>query len=103
MQKIASHIKNPLKFGKASKLALQLIQAGSVKEGTSGQFYTVLEAAMQSLSTCNEPSVRADYHELFTAAQDVTEVRFNCFFASFYVLLQSSDFFFIKDYLTGCI
>ncbi|KAJ4785330.1 nucleolar/coiled-body phosphoprotein [Rhynchospora pubera] len=73
MQKIASHIKNPSKFGKASKLALQLIQVGSVKEGTSDQFYSLLGAAMHSLSTCNEPSVRADYHELFTAAQDVTE------------------------------
>jgi hypothetical protein len=76
MKKIASHIKNPSKFGKASKLALQLIQAGSIKNETSNQFYAVLEAAMQSLSTCNEPSVRADYHELFTAAQDVTEVFF---------------------------
>ncbi|KAJ3689103.1 hypothetical protein LUZ61_018267 [Rhynchospora tenuis] len=73
MQKITSHIKNPSKFGKASKLAVQLIQAGSVKEGTSDQFYSLLEAAMHSLSTCSEPSVRADYHELFTAAQDVTE------------------------------
>jgi hypothetical protein len=78
MKKIASHIKNPSKFGKASKLALQLIQAGSIKNETSNQFYAVLEAAMQSLSTCNEPSVRADYHELFTAAQDVTEVFFFC-------------------------
>ncbi|XP_078182776.1 nucleolar/coiled-body phosphoprotein [Carex rostrata] len=73
MQKIASHIKNPSKFSKASKLALQLIQAGSVKEGTSDQFYTLLEAAMHSLSICNEPSVRADYHELFTAAQEGAE------------------------------
>ncbi|KAF3319887.1 hypothetical protein FCM35_KLT21832 [Carex littledalei] len=76
MQKIASHIKNLSKFSKASKLALQLIQAGSVKVGTSDQFYTLLEAAMHSLSTCNEPSVRADYHELFTAAQEGA-VHFN--------------------------
>ncbi|TYI02776.1 hypothetical protein ES332_A11G290600v1 [Gossypium tomentosum] len=33
MQKIASHIKNPTKFSKASKLAIQLIQAGSVRGG----------------------------------------------------------------------
>lgn len=39
MQKIASHIKNPTKFGKASKLAIQLIQAGSVKAETSDYFF----------------------------------------------------------------
>jgi hypothetical protein len=38
---------------------------------------------MQSLSTCNDPSVCADYHELFTAFQDVTEVCLN-FFIFFY-------------------
>ncbi|PIN09259.1 hypothetical protein CDL12_18161 [Handroanthus impetiginosus] len=73
MQKIASHIKNPSKFSKASKLAVQLIQAGSVKETTSSYFFTVLEAAMSSLTTCNDPSLRADYHALFSAAQDVAE------------------------------
>ncbi|OIT40073.1 PREDICTED: uncharacterized protein LOC109237270 isoform X1 [Nicotiana attenuata] len=73
MQKIASHIKNIQKFSKASKLALQLIQAGSVKPATSDHFFAILEAAMSSLTTCNEPSVRADYHELFTAVQDTIE------------------------------
>ncbi|KAH6805708.1 nucleolar/coiled-body phosphoprotein [Perilla frutescens var. frutescens] len=73
MQKIASHIKNPPKFSKASKLAIQLIQAGSIKEATSEYFFAVLEAAMFSLTSCNEPSLRADYHELFSAAQDVAE------------------------------
>lgn len=74
MQKIASHIKNPSKFNKASKLAIQLIQAGSIKEATSEYFFPVLEAAMFSLTSCNEPSLRADYHALFSAAQDVAEV-----------------------------
>lgn len=74
MQKIASHIKNPLKFSKASKLAIQLIQAGSIKETTSGHFFALLEAGMSSLTSCNEPSLRADYHSLFSAAQDVAEV-----------------------------
>lgn len=74
MQKIASHIKNIPKFSKASKLVLQLIQAGSVKPATSGHFFAILEAAMSSLTTCNEPSVRADYHELFSAVQDTIEV-----------------------------
>ncbi|MCD9644070.1 hypothetical protein HAX54_032048 [Datura stramonium] len=73
MQKIASHIKNTSKFSKASKLAIQLIQAGSVKPATSDHFFAILEAAMSSLTACNEPSVRSDYHELFTAAQDTIE------------------------------
>ncbi|XP_077223662.1 nucleolar/coiled-body phosphoprotein isoform X2 [Tasmannia lanceolata] len=73
MQKIASHIKNPTKFGKASKLALQLIQAGSIKQGTSDSFFAILEAAMSSPLTCTEPSLRADYQALFSAAQDVTD------------------------------
>nr|POE58557.1 hypothetical protein CFP56_71152 [Quercus suber] len=72
MQKIASHVKNPTKFGKASKLAIQLIQAGSVKPGTSDHFFAILEAAMSSSTSCTDPSVRADYHALFSAAQDVT-------------------------------
>ncbi|XP_044481736.1 uncharacterized protein LOC123208350 [Mangifera indica] len=73
MQKIASHIKNPAKFGKASKLAIQLIQAGSVKPGTSDHFFAILEAAMSSPTSCTDASVRADYHALFSAAQDAAE------------------------------
>ncbi|GMI79168.1 hypothetical protein like AT3G04560 [Hibiscus trionum] len=73
MQKIASHIKNPAKFSKASKLALQLIQAGSVKAGTSEHFFAILEAAMSSTASCTESSVRGDYHSLFSAAQDAAE------------------------------
>ncbi|KAL6591336.1 hypothetical protein ACP70R_049839 [Stipagrostis hirtigluma subsp. patula] len=74
MQKITSHIGNPSKFSKASKLALQLIEAGSVKPGTISHFFAVLKAAMSSPGACNEPSVRADYHTLFTAAQGVAEM-----------------------------
>lgn len=74
MQKIASHIKNPSKVGKASKLAIQLIQAGSVKQGTRDNFFAILEAAMSSPTSCTDPSVRADYHALFSAAQDTVEV-----------------------------
>jgi hypothetical protein len=76
MQKITSHIGNPSKFSKASKLALQLIEAGSVKPATVGYFFAVLEAAMSSLGACDEPAVRADYQVLFNAAQGVTEVKF---------------------------
>ncbi|KAG6519262.1 uncharacterized protein LOC121967429 isoform X1 [Zingiber officinale] len=74
MHKIASHIKNRAKFGKASKLAMQLIQAGSVKPGTSNQFFDILEAAMSSPLVCNEPSLRMDYQALFSAVQDVADV-----------------------------
>ncbi|KAJ6815021.1 uncharacterized protein M6B38_136060 [Iris pallida] len=73
MQKIASHIKNPSKFSKASKLALQLIQAGSVKPGTSDDFFAILEAAMASPSACSDTPVRADYQALFSAVQDVKD------------------------------
>lgn len=76
MQKIASHIKNPTKFGKAAKLAIQLIQAGSVKAATSDHFFAILEAAMSMSSStpCTDPSVRGDYHALFSAAQSTMEV-----------------------------
>lgn len=76
MQKIASHIKNPSKVGKASKLAIQLITAGSIKPATSDNFFAILESAMWSQTVCNDPLVRADYHALFSATQDVTEVIF---------------------------
>ncbi|KAJ8747751.1 hypothetical protein K2173_005356 [Erythroxylum novogranatense] len=73
MQKIASHIKNPTKFAKACKLTIQLIQAGSVKPGTSDNFIAILEAAMSSTTSCTDPSMRADYRALFSAAQDAAE------------------------------
>lgn len=75
MKKISSHIKTPAKFSKASKLAIQLIQAGSVKSGTSDYFFSILEAAMSSSIPCTDTSVRADYHALFSAAENATEVR----------------------------
>lgn len=56
-QKIASHIKTPAKFSKASKLAIQLIQAGSVKAETSDYFFSILEAAMVSPTACTDPSM----------------------------------------------
>ncbi|KAD6795798.1 hypothetical protein R6Q59_020285 [Mikania micrantha] len=73
MKKIASHINNVSKFSKASKLAIQLIQAASVKPSNSDYFFAILEAAMSSPTTCNDPLVRADYHALFSAAQDLSE------------------------------
>ncbi|KAK6911346.1 hypothetical protein RJ641_023439 [Dillenia turbinata] len=74
MQKIASHIKNPTKFAKASKLAIRLIESGAVKSETSDQFFVILEAAMSSSASCNDPSVRGDYHALFEAAQSTVNV-----------------------------
>ncbi|KAI4370241.1 hypothetical protein MLD38_018611 [Melastoma candidum] len=73
MKKIASHITNPAKLSKASKLAVQLIQAGSVKPGTRDYFFAILESAMLSPTACTDPSVRADYHALFSTAQDASE------------------------------
>ncbi|ESQ49632.1 hypothetical protein EUTSA_v10020805mg [Eutrema salsugineum] len=73
MQKITSHIKNPSKFSKASKLAIRLIQAGSVKPETSSHFIAMLDAAMSSKTPCTDRLVRADFHALFSAAQDVAE------------------------------
>lgn len=75
MQKVSTHIKNPAKFSKAAKLAIQLIEAGSVKSGVSDYFFAILEAAMSSPVPCTDPSVRADYHSLFSAAQNTKEVR----------------------------
>ncbi|KAF6175032.1 hypothetical protein GIB67_039580 [Kingdonia uniflora] len=73
MQKIASHINHPTKFKKASKLAMQLIEAGSVKPETSDLFFAILEAAMSSATSCSDPSIRGDYHALFSAAQDIAD------------------------------
>ncbi|KAI6692699.1 hypothetical protein NL676_020409 [Syzygium grande] len=60
MKKIASHIRNPTKLGKASKLAIQLIQAGGVKPGTRDYFFAIL-VAMSSPTACTDQSVRADF------------------------------------------
>ncbi|KAK8946223.1 hypothetical protein KSP40_PGU014018 [Platanthera guangdongensis] len=73
MKKITTHIQIPSKFSKASKLAIQLIQAGSVKPENSAHFFALLNAAMSSPTACNEPSSRADYHALFSAVQDINQ------------------------------
>ncbi|OWM67294.1 uncharacterized protein LOC116207507 [Punica granatum] len=73
MKKISSHIGSPGKFSKAAKLAIQLIQAGSVKPSNSDYFFSILESAMSSPTACTDQSVRADYHALFLAAQDAAD------------------------------
>ncbi|KAH9294150.1 hypothetical protein KI387_004651 [Taxus chinensis] len=75
MQKITAHIGNPSKFSKASKLALQLVQAGSVNAESCDHFFEILQAAMSSPFSCTDPGLRADYHTLFSAVQDGV----NCF------------------------
>ncbi|XP_071732563.1 uncharacterized protein [Rutidosis leptorrhynchoides] len=74
MKKIGSHINNASKFSKASKLAIQLIQAGSVKPNNCDYFFAILEAAMCSPTTCNDPLARADYHALFSAAHGLNDL-----------------------------
>lgn len=86
MQKIASHIGNTSKFSKASKLAVHLIQTGSVKPETADHFFSILEAAMLSPTSCNNASVRSDYQALFSAAQDAKDVSFLTFFIKHVVL-----------------
>ncbi|MCI71544.1 hypothetical protein A2U01_0092807, partial [Trifolium medium] len=56
-----------------AKLAIQLIEAGSVKSGVSDYSFAILEAAMLSPVSCTDASVRADYHALFSAAQNSKE------------------------------
>ncbi|XP_057960339.1 uncharacterized protein LOC131152610 isoform X2 [Malania oleifera] len=80
MQKIASHIKNPTKFAKASKLAVQLIQAGSVKAGTIDHFFAILEAAMSSSSSCTDPSCLNNRQRNYLAVWTIRAVVANDLF-----------------------
>lgn len=74
MAKIASHIGNPGKFPKASKLALQLLESGSVTPATADSFFSILKAAMARPSNAVEASLRRDYQALFVAVHDRLEV-----------------------------
>lgn len=74
MRKIASHIGNPSKFSKASKLAMQLLHSGSLSKETSDLFFGILKASMVSPSVANLPTIRQDYHELFSAVSERIEV-----------------------------
>lgn len=70
MAKIAAHIGTPKKFSKASKLALQLLEAGSVSSENAGRFFEILERAMETPGSSNEPALRGDYHALFSAVEE---------------------------------
>ncbi|XP_002979276.2 uncharacterized protein LOC9660724 [Selaginella moellendorffii] len=71
LHKIKTHIGNPSKFSKACKLALQLLDAGSVGDDeTSTLFFEMLEVAMSPPTKANAAAVRADYQQLFSAVQD---------------------------------
>jgi hypothetical protein len=74
MGKIASHIGNPGKFSKACKLALQLLQAGSVKSDTADAFFEILRASMTLPSQAVDSKLCMDYHSLFSAVMDKLEV-----------------------------
>jgi hypothetical protein len=74
MAKIAIHIGNPGKFSKASKLALQLLQAGSVNLDTADPFFRILKAAMVCPSHATDAALRSDYQALFNAVHEKLEV-----------------------------
>lgn len=86
MAKIAIHIGNPGKFSKASKLALQLLQAGSVNLDTADPFFRILKAAMVCPSHATDAALRSDYQALFNAVHEKLEV----FLSSEIMLLQIS-------------
>lgn len=73
MAKIAIHIGNPGKFSKASKLALQLLQAGSVNLDTADPFFRILKAAMVCPSHATDAALRSDYQALFNAVHEKLE------------------------------
>lgn len=76
MAKIASHIGNPSKFSKASKLTLQLLQSGSVTSATADPFFFVLKAAMTRPSNAIDAALRRDYQTLFAEVHERLEVNF---------------------------
>lgn len=75
MGKIASHIGNPGKFAKASKLAVQLLRTGNVKSDTADAFFEILRAAMTSPSQAIDSKLWTDYQALFSAVSDHLEVH----------------------------
>ncbi|KAL2629888.1 hypothetical protein R1flu_014574 [Riccia fluitans] len=74
VSKIAAHIGNPSKFSKASKLAIQLLQAGIKSSDVADAFYELLRAAMSSLSRATDMKLWADYQTLFKEVQVKIEV-----------------------------
>jgi hypothetical protein len=75
MHKIASHIGKPAKFCKASKLAVQLMQSGSLTENTSDLFFEILKASMISRASVTEATLRQGYQQLFCVATEFAEVH----------------------------
>ena len=74
IQKIGRHIGDPAKEGKAASLALQLLQAGSVKAGNVDAFFGILREAM-----AHRAAVRAgggkELRDLFLATHEHNNVR----------------------------
>lgn len=76
ISKIASHISNPTKFSKASKLAIQLLQGEILQKSSdvADAFFEILRAAMASPSQAVNMKLWADYQTLFKGVQDKLEV-----------------------------
>ena len=89
MAKIASHIGNPGKFLKASKLALQLLQSGSVTSATADPFFAILKAAMTKPSYAIDAGLRRDYQALFAEVHNRLEVFF--LFQSYFLFSNCGD------------
>ncbi|BBN07482.1 hypothetical protein MPTK1_4g04000 [Marchantia polymorpha subsp. ruderalis] len=75
ISKIASHISNPTKFSKASKLAIQLLQGEILQKSSdvADAFFEILRAAMASPSQAVNMKLWADYQTLFKGVQDKLE------------------------------
>lgn len=74
LEKITTHIGTPSKFSKASKLALQLLEAGSVHPSTADHFFEVLKAAMSTPVAAVMPDMHSDYRALFVAAHERSKI-----------------------------
>ncbi|KAG0555763.1 hypothetical protein M758_11G001000 [Ceratodon purpureus] len=98
MSKIASHIGNPGKFPKASKLALQLLQSGSVTSATADPFFSVLKAAMTRPSYAIDAALRRDYKTLFSEVHE----RLECFSAAHQAQIAVWEFWALvgNDFMT---
>eukprot|EP00271_Cylindrocystis_brebissonii_P014859 TRINITY_DN36471_c0_g1_i1.p1 TRINITY_DN36471_c0_g1~~TRINITY_DN36471_c0_g1_i1.p1 ORF type:complete len:402 (+),score=92.30 TRINITY_DN36471_c0_g1_i1:106-1311(+) len=70
--KITSHIGNPSKFGKASKLALQLLESGSVTTDTAEPFFNLLRVGMATPSSAAKLELRDDYSHLYKSAKEMS-------------------------------
>ena len=64
LKKIASHISNPDKFGKASGLFRQLLDGGTLGRQHRDGAFEVVRAAFEDIDNASEASLRRDYMKL---------------------------------------